>query len=84
MLLADVISDTEAMIFFNLSKMTKTNLFLNLENVERNSMPKLYVRQREQLLCHIKTATAFCDAQIPVAKDITENKKLNKDKDAAY
>jgi hypothetical protein len=66
--------------------MTKTNFFLNLENVKRNSMPKLYERQikREQLLCHIKAAAAFSDTQIPVAKDITENKKVNKDRDAAY
>jgi len=35
-------------------------------------------------LCHIKAAAAFSDAQIPVAKDIMENKKLNKDRDAAY
>jgi hypothetical protein len=36
------------------------------------------------LLCHIKAAAAFSDTQIPVAKDITENKKVNKDRDAAY
>ena len=38
----------------------------------------------EQLLCHINAADDFSDAQIPVAKDITENKKLNKDRDAAH
>jgi hypothetical protein len=34
-------------------------------------------------LCHIKVVTAFVDAQIPVAKDIMENKKVNKDRDVA-
>ncbi len=36
------------------------------------------------MLCHVKAAAAFSNAQIPVIKDITENKKLNKDRDAAY
>ena len=39
---------------------------------------------KKQLLCHIKAAAAFSDAQLPVAKDITENIKLNKDRDAVY
>ncbi len=40
--------------------------------------------KREQLLCQIKTAAAFSDTQIPVIKDITENIKLNEDRDVAY
>jgi hypothetical protein len=36
------------------------------------------------LLCHVKTEAAIRDTQIPVAKDITENKKINKDRNAAY
>ena len=36
------------------------------------------------MLCHIKIVTAFVDAQITVAKDIMENKKVKKDRDAAY
>jgi len=38
----------------------------------------------EQLLCHINVDADFSDTQIPVAKDITENKKLNKDRDAIH
>jgi len=38
---------------------------------------------RKQLLCQVKAAAALGDAQILVASDITENKKLNKDRHPA-
>ena len=65
--------------------MTKTNFFVNfkMSSVIQYCNYTHDKLKREQLLCQIKTAAAFSDTQIPVAKDITENKKVNKDGDAA-